>query len=58
MPQPTFEELLRSAQRSAHHLEMRDAYDLDADYREWSEGNLFDPSERWPWWIEIGRAHV
>ncbi|MFM9458779.1 DUF6879 family protein, partial [Streptomyces europaeiscabiei] len=43
MPQPTFEELLRSARHSAHHLEMRDAYGLDADYREWSEGHRFDP---------------
>ncbi|CAB88809.1 MULTISPECIES: DUF6879 family protein [Streptomyces] len=49
---------MRSAQRSAHHLEMRDAYDLDADYREWSEGNLFDPSERWPWWIELVSSTV
>nr|WP_260474303.1 DUF6879 family protein [Streptomyces sp. WAC 04229] len=37
---------------------MRDAYGLDADYREWSEGHCFDPAERWPWWIELVSSTV
>lgn len=32
-----FEDLFRSAQHSAYHLEMRDAYGLDDDYREWTD---------------------
>ncbi|GAA2255606.1 hypothetical protein GCM10010145_24720 [Streptomyces ruber] len=53
-----FEGLFRSARRSAYHLEMRDAYGLDADYQEWASGNRFDPAERWPWWIELVSAAV
>ncbi|GGX65018.1 hypothetical protein GCM10010358_19240 [Streptomyces minutiscleroticus] len=56
--EPTFEDLFRSARRSAYHLEMRDAYGLDDDYREWASGNRFDPAERWPWWIELVSAAV
>ncbi|MFK4543187.1 hypothetical protein RKD29_002783 [Streptomyces tendae] len=58
MPQPTFEELFRSARHSAHHLEMRDAYGLDEDYQEWSAGHRFDPAKRWPWWIELVSSAV
>lgn len=58
MPQPTFEELFRSARHSAHHLEMRDAYGLDEDYWEWSAGHRFDPAERWPWWNELVSSAV
>ncbi|MEU1869651.1 DUF6879 family protein [Streptomyces sp. NPDC019793] len=47
MSQPSFEELFRSAQHSAYRLEMRDAYGVDEDYREWSAGHRFDPAERW-----------
>ncbi|GGJ55403.1 DUF6879 family protein [Streptomyces brasiliensis] len=56
--EPTFEDLIRSAQHSAYHLEMRDAYGLDDDYQEWESGNRFDPAERWPWWIEVASASV
>lgn len=55
---PTFEELFRSAQYSAYHLEMRDAYGFDDDYQEWVSGNHFDPAERWPWWIKLVSASV
>lgn len=58
MPQPTFEEPFRSARQSACHLEMRDAYGLDEDYREWSAGHRFDPAERWPWCIELVSSSV
>ncbi|MFJ9583826.1 DUF6879 family protein [Streptomyces acidicola] len=58
VPEPTFEELFHSAQRSAYHLEMRDAYGLDEDYQEWTAGNRFDPAERWPWWIDLVSAAV
>ncbi|MEU8264003.1 DUF6879 family protein [Micromonospora sp. NPDC048999] len=56
--EPTFEDLLRSARRSAHHLEMRDAYALNDDYQEWASGNRFDPAQRWPWWIDLVSAAV
>lgn len=56
--EPGFESLFRSARHSAYHLEMRDAYGLDDDYREWGSGNPFDPAERWPWWIELVSASV
>jgi hypothetical protein len=51
--EPAIEDLFRSARQSARHLEMRDAYALDEDYREWVAGERFDPAERWPWWIEL-----
>lgn len=56
--EPAFEDLFRSAQHSAFHLEMRDAYGLDGDYQEWTSGNRFDPAERWPWWIDLVSASV
>ncbi|WP_201304789.1 DUF6879 family protein [Streptomyces sp. GS7] len=56
--QPTFEDLFRSAEHSAWHLEARDSYALDADYQEWTAGNHFDPAERWPWWIDLVSAAV
>lgn len=46
MADPTFEDLFRSGTRSAVHLEMRDAYMLDEDYRQWQAGERFDPAER------------
>lgn len=54
----TFEDLFRSAQHHAYHLEMRDAYGLDDDYQEWAAGNRFDPAERWPWWIDLVSSSV
>ncbi|MFK0291673.1 DUF6879 family protein [Streptomyces sp. NPDC090442] len=56
--EPTFEELFRSARHSAWHFESRDAYALDADYQEWAAGSRFDPTERWPWWIDLVSASV
>ncbi|MFB9388644.1 DUF6879 family protein [Streptomyces coeruleoprunus] len=53
---PTFEELFRSAKRSAVHLEMRDGYMRDADFEEWQAGNRFDPAERWRSWFDLMRA--
>ncbi|MFJ8233126.1 DUF6879 family protein [Streptomyces sp. NPDC094448] len=53
MADSVFENLFRSVRSSAYHLEMRDGYGLDDDYRQWVRGDRFDPAERWPWWIEL-----
>jgi hypothetical protein len=54
MTEPRTYELLRTAQRSAVHLEMRDAYTPnDPDWRDWREGRRFDPAERWHDWFEL-----
>ncbi|CAL9444152.1 DUF6879 family protein [Streptomyces sp. NPDC050585] len=55
MPDPTFEDLFRSARRSAVHLEMRDGYMLDEDFRQWQAGTRFDPAERWRSWFDLMR---
>jgi hypothetical protein len=50
-------ELLRSATRSAIHLELRDGYTPnDPDWRDWREGRRFDPAERWRDWFELMAA--
>ncbi|TDU03283.1 hypothetical protein EDD99_1702 [Streptomyces sp. 846.5] len=48
-----FEDLFRSARRSAVHLEMRDGYARDADFEEWNSGSRFDPAERWQSWFDL-----
>jgi hypothetical protein len=49
--------LLRSAERSAWHLELRDGYVLDdPDWLDWQAGRRFDPAERWTSWFELIRA--
>lgn len=53
MPQnePDFTALLRGAQRSAVHLEMRDAYMMDdPELIEWQQGYRADPADRTTWW--------
>ncbi|MBO8186621.1 DUF6879 family protein [Streptomyces spirodelae] len=50
---PTFAELLRGAQRSAVHLEMRDFYAVDYEREEfdaWRAGFRHDPDDRASWW--------
>jgi hypothetical protein len=48
-----FEDMLRSAQRSAVHLEMRDGYlPDDPDFAAWRAGSL-KPNEQWRWWIDL-----
>ncbi|GGX19479.1 DUF6879 family protein [Streptomyces chryseus] len=50
---PTFAELLRSASRSAVHLEMRDSYAVDNEkgpFAEWRAGRRLDPADRSSWW--------
>jgi hypothetical protein len=43
-------DLLRSAERSAIHLETRDSYTPDdPDWLEWKAGNRFDPATREVW---------
>jgi hypothetical protein len=46
-----FEALLRAAERSALHLEMRDGYMRSAPmFIAWQEGHRYDPSKREEWW--------
>lgn len=48
---PTFDELLRSAKRSAVHLEMRDSYMRnDPRFAAWQAGHRDDPDDRASWW--------
>ena len=67
---PTFEELFRDCQRTAVHLEMRDAYmKSDPAFIDWRAGIALDPAERWGDWhaivteatsrgVEVRRARV
>jgi hypothetical protein len=48
--EPLSYDLFRSAERSAMHLEMRDAYTpSDPDWLDWQAGNRFDPAEPEEW---------
>ena len=61
MTEPVAYDLLRSAVRSAVHLEMRDGYTPDdADWLAWQGGDHFDPGTRQGWrtWFELMRAAV
>ena len=49
--------LLRSAERSAAHMELRDAYTPDdPDWLDWQAGRRFDPEDRWASWSGLIRA--
>ena len=51
--------LLRSAERSAAHMEMRDIYTpKDPDWLDWQAGRRFDPAQRWASWSDLIRATV
>jgi hypothetical protein len=51
---PTFKELFRDCQRSAVHLETRDAYSkTDSAFIDWKAGKPIDPAQRWGAWHEI-----
>ncbi|MER5782080.1 DUF6879 family protein [Streptomyces mobaraensis] len=48
-----FADLLRSADRSAVHLEMRDVYTVDNEterFAAWRRGHRLDPADRTSWW--------
>jgi hypothetical protein len=50
---PGFAELLRQAQHSAVHLEMRDVYAVDHEresFARWRAGHRLDPDDRASWW--------
>lgn len=48
---PSFDELLRSCEQSAVHLEMRDGYMRnDPMFRAWQAGHRDDPADRASWW--------
>jgi hypothetical protein len=54
MTEPAAFALLRSAQRSAIHLELRDGYTPhDPDWIEWRDGRRFDPVQRWRSWFDL-----
>ncbi|MEV6753158.1 DUF6879 family protein [Streptomyces sp. NPDC051214] len=67
---PTFEDLFRDCQRTAVHLEMRDAYmKSDPAFIDWCTGKSLDPAERWADWhtlvtaatsrgVEVRRARI
>ena len=49
--------LLRAAERSAAHMELRDAYTPDdPDWLDWQAGNRFDPEDRWASWSALIRT--
>ncbi|WP_331760805.1 MULTISPECIES: DUF6879 family protein [unclassified Streptomyces] len=51
---PAFEDLFRDCQRTAVHLEMRDAYmKSDPAFIDWKAGMTLDPAERWGDWHGI-----
>jgi len=51
--------LLRSAELSAWHMELRDGYTPDdPDWLDWQEGQRFDPAERWADWHGLIRQTV
>jgi hypothetical protein len=51
---PTFDELLRAAEKSAVHLETRDGYSqADHAYKRWRAGDALDPSQIWPQWFDL-----
>lgn len=50
---PSFDELLDSAQHSAVHLEMRDAYAVDYEsgaFADWRAGVRLNPGDHASWW--------
>ncbi|WP_282703784.1 DUF6879 family protein [Streptomyces sp. CC219B] len=67
---PTFKELFRDCQRTAVHLEARDAYSkTDSAFVDWKAGRSIDPAERWAAWhgivseavsrgVEVRRARI
>jgi uncharacterized protein DUF6879 len=53
VPVPAFAELLADCQRSAVHLEMRDAYAVDYEtsgFQAWQQGFRYDLDDRVSWW--------
>jgi hypothetical protein len=51
VPELSIEDLLRSSERSAVHLEMRDGYmRSDPMFIDWQAGHRHDPSDRLSWW--------
>lgn len=55
---PDFTALLRSAERSAVHLEMRDSYMADALFDMWREGRDEELPEEYREWQELVRETV
>ncbi|MEV6581740.1 DUF6879 family protein [Streptomyces sp. NPDC051582] len=54
-----FSDLIRSVQKSAVHLEMRDGYGVDNEidgFTEWKNGHRLDPDDRASWlrpWLDL-----
>jgi hypothetical protein len=52
-PAPSFADLMAACDRSAVHLEMRDAYAVDNErgpFADWQAGVRLDPDDRASWW--------
>lgn len=48
-----FSDLIRSVQKSAVHLEMRDGYGIDNEiegFAEWKQGHRLNPDDQASWW--------
>lgn len=59
MAEPLAYGLLRAAEHSALHMELRDSYTPDdADWLDWQAGRRFDPAERWADWHGLIRETV
>lgn len=59
MAEPLAYGLLRAAERSAWHMELRDSYTPDdPDWLDWQAGRRFDPAERWADWHGLIRQTV
>ena len=59
MTEPLVYGVLRTAERSAAHMELRDAYTPDdPDWLDWQAGRRFDPEDRWASWSGMIRATV
>lgn len=59
MAEPLAYGLLRAAERSALHMELRDSYTPDdADWLDWQAGRRFDPAKRWADWHGLIRETV
>lgn len=55
----TFEEMIRSAEVSAVHLEMRDFYGPPSqNLADWKAGVEFDPAERFAGWVALVKDAV
>jgi hypothetical protein len=57
--EPLAFDLIRAAEHTAYHLELRDSYTPDdPDWLDWQAGVRFDPAERWASFADLVRDTV